>query len=369
MCLYPKTIKNRKYLPNKKNGYNPPKCPHPSLEYVQIDCGNCGPCRKKEGNFWRIRLQEQHRTDNTGKFATNTFSEEWYYKLAEDVQTERIKKLKKLAEIEGKKPKIEPLKGYELENAIATLAKRRFRDRWRKKYGKSLKCWFITELGQEKTERIHMHGIAYTNVSLNEFRIMWKYGNVNARDKTWEQSYCNETTISYLIKYVTVPDKIHPTYKPIILCSPGIGSGYIKRQGESFNKFKGKDTKQYYPTRQGFKVALTPYYRRKLFTDEQREFMSIEYAEMKIVWLAGMKIDISNGYEDYEAVRDYQRQINRMLGYGGPITEEQRIKDSNKRDIRRQKRYEQIEKDKINKLKNEKKIVGKTESVPGKIAS
>ena len=27
MCLYPKLILNRKYLPNKKNGGIPPKCP------------------------------------------------------------------------------------------------------------------------------------------------------------------------------------------------------------------------------------------------------------------------------------------------------------------------------------------------------
>ena len=40
MCLYPKLILNRKYLPNKKNGGIPPKCPDERLRYVTSACGN-----------------------------------------------------------------------------------------------------------------------------------------------------------------------------------------------------------------------------------------------------------------------------------------------------------------------------------------
>ena len=34
MCLYPKLIKNRRYVPNKKNGGVPPQCPDERLLYV-----------------------------------------------------------------------------------------------------------------------------------------------------------------------------------------------------------------------------------------------------------------------------------------------------------------------------------------------
>ena len=34
-------------------------------------------------------------------------------------------------------------------------------ERIRKKTGKSIKHWFITELGHEKTERLHLHGIVW----------------------------------------------------------------------------------------------------------------------------------------------------------------------------------------------------------------
>ena len=49
---------------------------------------------------------------------------------------------------------------YNLENDndIATKAIRLCLERVRKQTGKSVKHWFITELGHEKTERLHLHG-------------------------------------------------------------------------------------------------------------------------------------------------------------------------------------------------------------------
>ena len=48
---------------------------------------------------------------------------------------------------------------YNLENDndIATKAIRLCLERVRKQTGKSVKHWFITELGHEKTERLHLH--------------------------------------------------------------------------------------------------------------------------------------------------------------------------------------------------------------------
>ena len=52
---------------------------------------------------------------------------------------------------------------YKLQdnNDIATKAKRLCLERVRKLTGKSVKHWFITELGHEKTERLHLHGIVW----------------------------------------------------------------------------------------------------------------------------------------------------------------------------------------------------------------
>ena len=39
MCLYPKLIPNKRYLPTKKNGGVPPVCPDERLRYVTAACG------------------------------------------------------------------------------------------------------------------------------------------------------------------------------------------------------------------------------------------------------------------------------------------------------------------------------------------
>ena len=59
MCLYPKLIKNPKYIPNKKNNYNPPICTDERIMYVPIACGNCFECMKKKAREWKIRLNEE----------------------------------------------------------------------------------------------------------------------------------------------------------------------------------------------------------------------------------------------------------------------------------------------------------------------
>ena len=59
MCLYPKLILNRKYLPNKKNGGIPPKCPDERLRYVTAACGKCYECRKQKARGWLARMENE----------------------------------------------------------------------------------------------------------------------------------------------------------------------------------------------------------------------------------------------------------------------------------------------------------------------
>ena len=73
MCLYPKTILNKKYLPNKKNKYNPEKCTDERKRYITADCGYCWQCRKKKANDWKVRLNEEIRTNKDAYFVTLTF--------------------------------------------------------------------------------------------------------------------------------------------------------------------------------------------------------------------------------------------------------------------------------------------------------
>lgn len=283
---------------NKKNGGNVPVCNDERTRYVPVGCGNCIECRKQKARNWQIRLQEEIRHDNTGKFVTLTFS------------NESIKKL--TTEIKG-------LTGYELDNEIATLATRRFLERWRKKYKKSLKHWLVTELGHNGTENLHMHGIVWTTANLNEVEKYWKYGHIwkGKRNKQGGlENYVNDKTISYTTKYVSKMDKVHREYKSKILTSPGIGAGYTTRPDFNANKYNGKQTKEYYTTRTGHKIALPTYFRNKRYSEEEREQLWLNTLDKQERWVLGQRINISQGDNKYYQALKEAQQKNKRLGYG-----------------------------------------------------
>lgn len=118
MCLYPKLIKNKRYTVTKKNGGVIPPVFDERTLYVPIGCGKCIECMKQKKRNWQVRLLEEIKHDRTGKFVTLTFSEEALESLNKDVEIKNMDSI--------------------IENEIATLAVRRFLERWRKKHKK--KC-------------------------------------------------------------------------------------------------------------------------------------------------------------------------------------------------------------------------------------
>lgn len=305
MCLYPKLIKNRKYQANKKNGGNVP--PLPLYEYkpgqytedrrvmaVPVGCGKCMECMKKKAREWQVRLLEEVRERKDGKFITFTFSNESIIEITKDIHNKT---------------------GYELDNEIATKATRKFLERWRKKNKKSLRHWFVTELGQNGTENIHIHGIVWTNKSNAEITETWKYGH------TWIGDYVNEETVNYIVKYMYKTDIKHKEYKPKVLTSAGIGSGYINRLDSKRNKYQAGKTKETYINRQGYKMALPIYYRNKLYTDQEKEKLWIEKIDEGIRYVDGNKVNVKNGNEKYFKLLDEARKKNKELGYGDDTTD------------------------------------------------
>ena len=47
MCYFTKKVLNKRFLPNRKNGWNPPVCTEERFRYVEVECGHCFECRKK----------------------------------------------------------------------------------------------------------------------------------------------------------------------------------------------------------------------------------------------------------------------------------------------------------------------------------
>ena len=123
-------------------------------------------------------MSEELRNNPNAYFMTLTFSEDGYNKV------------KKLCEETD-------------ENAIATKAVRLMLERIRRKTGKSMKHWFITELGHEGTERLHLHGLVWGIGSDKLTEEKWTYG------MTFTGTFVNEKTINYITKYITKIDKAY----------------------------------------------------------------------------------------------------------------------------------------------------------------
>ncbi|AXH76865.1 MAG: replication initiator protein [Microviridae sp.] len=357
MCLYPRLIDNRKYKPNKKNGGNPPPIIDNRTRLVPIGCGKCIECRKQRTNNWRIRLMEDIRHNENAKFVTMTFSDESLIELENEIHRIAIKQIETLNKEHNKNIKYKPITGYELENEIATLSVRRFLERYRKQHKTSIRHWLVTELGETNTERLHIHGIIWTTKAKSHIEKLWKYGTLNRNQKQWENNYVTERTVNYIVKYINKVDIKHKYYNPIILCSSGIGKEYFKRTDYLKNKYNGENTKETYTTRQGYKLALPTYYRNKIYNEKEKEQLWINLLNKEIRYVNGIKVDISKGEEDYEAVREHMRQENKILGFGDDKQNwNEKEYEKQRRNIQRwtriQKIKEQIQKQQGNKNYN-----------------
>lgn len=299
MCLYPKLKRNPKYLPNKKNNWNPPIPKDERVLWVPIGCGQCIECRKKMAREWQVRLQEEmkNRRENS-YFITLSFSEESLEKLEGE--------LKKDAEDQ---------RAFIDANSIAILAVHRFRERWRKKYKKAPIRWLATELGDKFTERLHLHGIIWTRESedINELEEIWKYGNV------WIGKECNAKTVNYIVKYITKQDEKHRGFKSRVLASNGIGEGWIRKKDARNCKYTTGETNETYRLPNGAKVGLPIYFRNKVYTEEERERLWIEKLDKDERYVLGERIRNSSnkqGEAEYFRALEYARLLNKRKGYG-----------------------------------------------------
>lgn len=300
MCIYNRIYPNKKYLPNKKNGYNPPTASDLRVLAVPTKCGECIECAKAKQREWQIRLKEEIKERRNGKYVTLTFSNEEIAKLYTD-------------------NKVKGLTGYDLDNAVGKLAVWRFKERWRKKYKEYPRYWLITELGHKNTEHLHYHGIIWTDEKIEP---TWQYGGVyigKYREYRSREQYVSARTVNYITKYIIKKDEKHLTYKPILLCNDGMGKGYNNSRQSELNKYEKEKTREYYRDERGFKTALPIYYRNKIYSDDEKEKLWLEKLDKKERYVLGRKIDISiNEKEYWKALKEAQR-INKTRGYGNGV--------------------------------------------------
>lgn len=312
MCINSKRIRNPRYVPNKKNAGQPPVIKDVRLIGVDTKCGWCEECRKEAASNWAIRMYEELQSGLRGMFVTLTFNDEELGKLREEVGDD--------------------------DEDIARIAVKRFRERYRKDHGKSIRHWIATERGHRGTKRIHMHGILLVNAEQEEelretetarkknwqrlgesgetknLRHYWKYGDV------WIGDYCNNRTVNYVMKYITKPDKERPGFKPRLLVSPGLGEGYIERS-RGRHAYRGERTNTEYIDSRGRKRALPTYYRRKIWTDEQREEMRLTTLDKNVGYINGVRYGNWNSEEVQRLLTEFRAEMRRTAysrGYADP---------------------------------------------------
>lgn len=306
MCVRQSLIKNRKYTMTLKNGGIVPICEDQRQQYVFIPCKQCYICRRRKAREWKMRITEDIKINKDAKIVTLTFN------------TESLKSLSK--ECKG-------VEGYELDNQICKLAVKRFRERWRKKYGRSPRHWLITELGHGETEHVHMHGIIWQDsryklkdTLLNEVEKIWNYGFVGKGKKDHQTgkliNYVDASTANYFTKYVNKIDQMHPEYKQIILTSAGIGKCFLESEKAKDNEYREEKTNQMYNVDNGGILPMPEYFRKKLYTDEQREKLTGWYLNKNIIYLDGKEISLKIGGKAIFALIKELRAKNATLGYG-----------------------------------------------------
>lgn len=254
-CLHPLWIEHPRLKKLKRYGF---ENTFTEQSPIPIPCGKCHECLKRKASDWKLRLiHEWKYSSKSAWFVTLTIAPEFY---TPDLNHSAL-----------------------------------MRDFWesiRHATGKSVRHWFVTELGEDH-DRLHFHGIVFDcKLTFNELRSYWRYGF------SW-LGYCTDRTIFYIVKYILKPQFNH---KPRIYCTRGIGKGYITPLTEKLHN-RGENG-VFYVVVNGFRYTLPRYYRNKLFADDwlqsQRELLADTIPKM-----------IVNGVE-YKDIKHYTEARKRV---------------------------------------------------------
>lgn len=227
-CLKPIYRKNPRYQ-DRDIGDLP--TPLPLDLYIYVPCGKCVECRKSAARDWRCRLLfEIKESINKGEscyFVTFTVNPENY-------------------EIACSRPEV-PI--------------RRFLESYRKRCGKSLRHFFITELG-ETTGRFHYHGIVFGSLlDVSYLRKLWRYGYSYF-------GWCSFRTGTYITKYILKPNPRNPEFRPRKFVSPGLGKSYVDSDfAQTFYSETDPASASFVCKVDGFTYTLPRYFREKLYSE------------------------------------------------------------------------------------------------------
>lgn len=197
-----------------------------------------------------------------------------------------------------------------------------------------------------------MHGIIWEDQRyklrgnlLDEVEEIWGYGWVgkgkwNFNTNKWE-NYVNARTANYFTKYVNKIDEQHKEYRQIILTSAGIGKSYIESIKAKDNIYKGEKTNQSYNIDTGGVLPLAEYFRRKMYSDEEREKLTSAYLDKNIIYIAGKEYRADIGDDKINLMMKAEQAKNARMGYGDGRKNYERIilENDRKRKLQKERGY------------------------------
>ena len=128
-------------------------------------------------------------------------------------------------------------------------------------------------------------------------------------------SFVNEKTVMYITKYMLKQNEHDRNFIGKVLCSKGIGCGYFRRKDAQNNAFNpGGKTSEVYRLRNGARIALPEYFRRKLYSDDERDKLWIEKQEKGYRYIMGEKVYVDDE-NTYNNLLEYYQRMGRDL-YG-----------------------------------------------------
>lgn len=219
MCLYPIKIPNPMFV--KHSGELSPHYDTRLLEkefseleikgfkhkdlsrydtHIVVPCRKCHECLRSEAQQWRFRLEQESKKYSPSSrhiFVTLTFNDRYY--------------------------------DYNNPTDISRYL-REFSDTLYLRFGRRLRHWYVTELG-EKNHRLHLHGIIYDfpRITENGYDLKGKPLNLWFEKNLWKFGfvwigYVDNRTFNYVTKYITKPQKTDWYHKPRVYCSPRLGN-------------------------------------------------------------------------------------------------------------------------------------------------
>lgn len=321
MCYFTKKVLNKRFLPNRKNGWNPPVCTDERFRYVEVECGHCFECRKKKRREWRIRNYEQLKETPHAVFFTGTVSPQRYEYICKKYRFKN----------DGSQ-----------DNEIITKIHRLFLERIRKETGRSVKHWCVTEKGHTNTRRIHLHGLFYAREGQTKWQLTKLLYENWIDGYRYYGRYVNEKTINYISKYMTKKDEDNPDYISIVLCSKGLGANYAK-ENQLKHRWNKEKTIITYKAHNGQDLPLPRYYKTTIYTDDQRQLLWL-YAENKgTKWVKGFEVIAANTVN-----KDYYERLLKEKNENGIGLHEDSIEE-----IERKKAINRM--NKLQNLTNRKK--------------